>query len=765
MPASTKSNKLRRREVRRTLGRPERLTLRQLLAGRRMMWGVVFGLVFWVLATLIVVQGRREPRYRVGELVDRPIISRVDLEWVDEYRTNVERESARDKAPSVYELNKGFYERIRQEFVSLPGAVANAASVRDVAPALVDSFALDDDVIRQLKQYQKEGQPTDEWVALVDKLIDELQWRPIIDQKQFQLEKTSRAPNVRLILADGETREVGKILLLNLEDRDELVRKLRSVLEQFPAAIRPSVEQYLRRLREPGFLPNFNATSQSKLAAEAQVQPVSRTYKAGEVIVPAGEPLTDDRAALLRVERERYRATFSPMVRWLVWAGPAVMVLLVTLGIAATVLAIRPRVAENPMRGLAMTGLLLGTLALAWGLNPAAPYITVGVAVGAAMLAAVILVIAYDEQFAIAVSALQAVLIAMALNMTAGTYFVALAASVLAIAQVRGVRHRSTLIKMGFVTGLVAALGAFAVGLAEKNIVQGIFTVLAWQALAAFVSSLLVGFLVLGVLPFIERAFKVTTAMTLLELGDVNRPLLRRLAQAAPGTFNHSLTIAILAEAAADAIGADGLLCRVGAYYHDIGKMNKPQYFIENQGGGPNRHDKLSPAMSLLIIVGHVKDGMEMAREYGLPRCVHQFIATHHGTTLVEYFYHAARQQAGETDPQPSEFEFRYPGPKPQSREAAILMLCDTVESASRTLPDPSPNRIEQLVHKLAMKRLMDGQFDESALTLDELHRVEEAITKSLGGILHGRIKYPTDKPREQPMAPPAGAGGGRAAG
>src|SRR5438045_2144241 len=171
-----------------------------------------------------------------------------------------------------------------------------------------------------------------------------------------------------------------------------------------------------------------------------------------------------------------------------------------------------------------------------------------------------------------------------------------------------------------------------------------------------------------------------------------------------------------MAEAAGNAIGANGLLCRVGAYYHDVGKLGKPQYFIENQmAGRPNRHDKLSPAMSLLIIVGHVKDGIELARAYGLPWVVHEFIAQHHGTTLVEYFYHAARKRAegGDDARLVSDTEFRYPGPKPQTREAAIVMICDSCESVVRSIDEPTPGRIEAAVHNMIMKRLMDGQFSE----------------------------------------------------
>jgi putative nucleotidyltransferase with HDIG domain len=275
------------------------------------------------------------------------------------------------------------------------------------------------------------------------------------------------------------------------------------------------------------------------------------------------------------------------------------------------------------------------------------------------------------------------------------------------------------------------------------------------ETVLALVSGIGAGFLITGILPVIERLFKVTTSMTLRELNDASHPLLRRLAQEAPGTYQHSLRIADMAEAAADAIGASALLCRVGAMYHDIGKINKPGYFVENQGGGPNRHTKLSPAMSLLIIVGHVKDGIEMAREFKLPPSIRQFIETHHGTTLVEYFYHAAKQRRdAEGELPPSEFEYRYPGPKPQTREAAILMVCDGVEGAARVLPEPTAVRIEQLVHTMAMKRLMDGQFDECGITLKELHQIEQAISKTLTAIYHGRIAYPSARKPNPTSAP-----------
>ena len=279
--------------------------------------------------------------------------------------------------------------------------------------------------------------------------------------------------------------------------------------------------------------------------------------------------------------------------------------------------------------------------------------------------------------------------------------------------------------------------------LAELPATVDAWGVILTNAASAVSASYLVGFIMLGALPSIERVFILTTGLTLSELRDPRHPLLRQMQQRAPGTYNHSLQIANIAEAAADSIGADSLLVYVGALYHDIGKINKPEYFIENQGGRGNKHDKLSPAMSLLVIVGHVKDGLELAREYGLPKVLRHFIESHHGTSLVEYFFHAARERAATEGSDVEEFEYRYPGPRPRTREAAILLLCDGIESATRAMSDPTPSSIEALVRRMSRRRLEDGQLDESPLTFRELHIVEDAIVKSLCAIYHSRISYP----------------------
>ncbi|MGD9897342.1 MAG: HD family phosphohydrolase [Candidatus Methylacidiphilaceae bacterium] len=314
------------------------------------------------------------------------------------------------------------------------------------------------------------------------------------------------------------------------------------------------------------------------------------------------------------------------------------------------------------------------------------------------------------------------------------------------------VRRRRDIIQAGMAVGLVSLVCAMAfgyVGETERDVLieQG-----AWSV----VLGLLTGVFVNAILPFMEELFCVNTDFTWIELSDLNHPLLRRLAAEAPGTYHHSLMVANLAEAAAQKVGANSALCRVMAYFHDIGKLVNPQYFAENIDGGENPHDRLSPSLSALVIRSHVKDGMELAQRYHLKRPILDGIEQHHGDSLVYYFYQRALRTiedckagvrilgASEKDvPGFDESQFRYPGPKPQSRETGILMLADVVESASRSLERPTAQRIEQMVRELIWRKLASHQLDECHLTLKELHSIEECLSFTLKTMLHSRLRYP----------------------
>jgi hypothetical protein len=235
----------------------------------------------------------------------------------------------------------------------------------------------------------------------------------------------------------------------------------------------------------------------------------------------------------------------------------------------------------------------------------------------------------------------------------------------------------------------------------------------------------------------------LTTDVRLLELSNLNSPVLRRLALEAPGTYHHSIAVGILAEAGAEAIQANGLLARVGAYYHDIGKLKQPEYYVENQIFSANKHEDLSPAMSSLILASHVKNGLAFARELKLGPLVSSMIPQHHGTRLQTFFYQKAKELAGDKAGDVKPDDFRYPGPKPQTKEAAILMMADQVEAAARTLQDPNPSQVRSLIHRLSQSTIQDGQFDECDITLKEINMVEKAFERVLVGMHHQRIEYP----------------------
>ena len=383
-------------------------------------------------------------------------------------------------------------------------------------------------------------------------------------------------------------------------------------------------------------------------------------------------------------------------------------------------------------------------------------------ATGCAVAVAIILSIAYYERFALGMSILFCLLATLTIRPTLSNtsqltdmyvLLIMAGAAIPCCFFLREVRTRMRLLQVSALASVVVFVMAASLGFLSSR--PPLPTIIRTAGSHAGI-TLAVGVLVQGLLPLIEKAFRIATSMTLLDYSDANQPLLKRLHMQAPGTFTHSLLIGSVAEAAAEAINRNGLLCRVGAYYHDIGKINKPGYFVENEMGSASRHKELTPAMSQLVIVGHVKDGIELAKEYGLPSVLRQFVETHHGTTLVEHFYHEAKEKAARSTKAaagPSESEFRYPGPKPRTKEAAIVMLADSVEGAVRSLHEVTPTKIETVVRNIAMRRLRDGQFDECDLSLRELSRIEASISKTLAAHYHGRIAYPTapDSPAGDP--------------
>ncbi|MCR4400100.1 MAG: HDIG domain-containing protein, partial [Syntrophomonadaceae bacterium] len=511
----------------------------------------------------------------------------------------------------------------------------------------------------------------------------------------------------------------------------------------------PEAEQFVwlavvHSLR-PNMVYDAEATQAAIDDAVSKVVPVQITIRQNQVIVRAGDPITAEHVSILEqlgVQSERGMA--APL------AGILLFVLITTylfieylrryhhgvladnrfmllLGLAAVLVAVLAKVVtmisigERPEIN-ALSGYLIpaavGPMLVAVLVEPRIGYLMAGV------LAFYVGLLTQGNQLAFALTA-----------------FVGGSVGVFRMSQLS---QTSDLARSGLHVALGNAATVVATGLLAGTMDAqqlGVGSLLG--VLNGFLSTVLV----IGLLPYLESAFSITSMIKLLELSNPNQELLRRLLVEAPGTYHHSILVGNLAEAAAQAVGAQPLLVRVGAYYHDIGKLKRPYFFVENQMSFENPHDKIAPSLSALIITSHIKDGVEMAHQARLPRVIVDFIEQHHGTSLVKYFYSRALEEDAER--RVSEESFRYEGPKPQSKEAAIVMLADAVEAAVRSLAEPTPNKVEAMVRSIIRDKLNDRQLEECELTFRDLDVIAESFLKTLGGIYHTRVEYPENLARE----------------
>ncbi len=485
----------------------------------------------------------------------------------------------------------------------------------------------------------------------------------------------------------------------------------------------------------------------TEATAKAKAEAIEKTpkqfvrYAAGDLLVPAGKEITPEELTLLKLEHDEAMRQ-QPLGQQLGRAISMLGLFIAMFTLAGFYLHLHNRDVLTDLGHVAtLLALVVATTAICFfAANDAWRAEILPLLVFAMTVA-----IAYDEDLSLLLVAQVALVLVTGLGHGLADYITLAAAAAATVFWMGRIRSRSKLIYVGLWAGAVAMTTQIGANLLAEHPLD---LTLLFEAARTGVWTLLAGFLMTGLLPFIEKTFGVLTDLSLLEIGDVAHPLLQELVRRAPGTYNHSINVASIGEAAADAIGARGLLVRVGGYFHDVGKMLKPAYYVENQNRQENRHETLVPAMSSLIIIAHVKEGAELARQYNLPQPIIDLLLEHHGTTLVEYFYRRAAEKS-QADPNGGgvdEQTFRYPGPRPSTRESAVLMLSDAVESASRSLTEPTPARIASLVHELAMKRLLDGQFEDCGLTLEELRLIEQSLVKSLTAVYHGRVKYPDQR-------------------
>ncbi|ARE88131.1 HD family phosphohydrolase [Clostridium formicaceticum] len=519
-----------------------------------------------------------------------------------------------------------------------------------------------------------------------------------------------------------------KEYILGLQDFNEALKEL--AITVVHATIRPNMF--------------FDIDATERLRREA-VEGVERIMiKKGDIILKEGDIVTYDRLELLR---ELSILTDDSRVDIMLYLGIAFIVLVLEVLMIAYMYVFNKEILEKTDKLFMILIIILGSLLITTGVAGISIYLIPVAA--AAMLVAILL----EARLALLVNICLATLVSIITGHDILFMIMAILGGTAGVFSVINTQQRGNIFLSGIIVSFVNILTIIGIGFISSNDVTKVLT----YGFYGVLNGLFCSILTVGTLPLWESLFKVITPLKLVELFNPNQPLLKKLLIEAPGTYHHSIIVGNLSESAADAVGGNPLLARVGAFYHDIGKIKRPYFFKENQLTSENPHDKLTPSLSSLIITGHVKDGIDLAKKHKLPVEVRDFIEQHHGDTLVAYFYHKAK--TGENGESIDEQSFRYGGPKPQTKEIAIVMLADSVEAAVRSMSSPSKDKIENLIHKIIQDKLEDGQLEESNLTLKELDIIKKTFVKVILGIFHERIEYPDTDIKELKGRKTYGAG------
>jgi len=707
-------------------------------------------LVVALLTLIIVPKGGLIPDYYApGDIATRDIKSPRDLLAEDIPLTQAKREEAANASPLIYDLDttsgSQAIKRIRQGLGLLLLQQGDEQAVRS------------EDLLLQLETDFGVPLTNEEFKPLLDlalnqniavltgDLLSPIFTRPIV--ANFQDFKAGQDKGLLVFSRDGKENISPQQLEATIGLKDALLRA-KDQLALIPGTTAIQQKTLLKLVQQqlrPSLIFNPEKTEQQRQEAQEQIAPVLFQIKKGEMVVRGGERVTADQILKLQAIRNSGRDNRSLQIAaglficslLLIYVGfyfsqhniskfhpdSRDLLFLATVFIALFVLI---KVSIFIAAGMGNSFGFIGSTAYLYAI----PF-----ALGA-MLVRIVLNSETAFLFAICGAVLVGVLFGNSLLMA----FYVLIGSLVGAHGVRHCQQRTALYRAGLWVGLTNV--ALLIGIQLLNghdfEVQSL-----WNLGFGFFGGLASAVVVNGVVPLVESFFKYTTDIKLLELANMNAPILRQLMIEAPGTYHHSILVGNLAEAAAESINANPLLTRVAAYYHDIGKIKKPLYFIENSGGQRNKHDKLAPSMSALILTSHVKDGVDLAREHKLGAKLVDIIQQHHGTTLIKFFYDRAKAQAKPGMQQIDERDYRYHGPKPQTREAALIMLADAVEAASRTLADPTPARIQGMVKKLINNIFIDGQLDECDLTLKDLNLIAKSFNRIMAGSFHHRVDYP----------------------
>ncbi len=583
----------------------------------------------------------------------------------------------------------------------------------------------------------------------ITKILTEVLDNGVVASKEILLREAEKGIILRQLEEKTETAETNLRQFYGLDQSKVMVRIIgQPLLKDINYNLRNLIVDVVQNLIQPNITLNKSETEERKKKAAADIKPIFYKIKTGEMLLREGERVNALQLLKLKALESQYKdeGVFTKSIG----AAMAIVALFV-ISHLLYISHLKKLPGSYNRNLLCMTSIFVFFIGIAkaaavfsetLGIGATLPINNItlfyGVPIGAG---AMTICLFFGIEIAIPFAVLTAICSALIYNIRFELLVYLILNGVMAAYWIQNCRERKVFVKAGLKLGILNIILAIA---AEAFVGDLVGMRIMWSVIFGFAGGVAAGAVTSGLSPLVEMAFGYTTDITLLELANLDRPILKRLMIVAPGTYHHSMVVGTMVEAAASEIGANPLLAKVCGYYHDIGKINKPLYFVENQEDGINRHDKLAPSMSSLILIAHVKDGMEIARENKLGQAIIDTIEQHHGTSLIQFFYEKAKRQKGESAVKIE--NFRYPGPRPQTREAGLVMLADVLEAASRTLGNPTTARIQKLVQDLINNIFSDGQLDNCELTLKDLHNIARSFNKILTGIHHHRIDYPEKK-------------------
>ncbi|MGM0437235.1 MAG: HD family phosphohydrolase [Bacillota bacterium] len=699
---------------------------------RKILWGTVFFIIIVIILTIDFFPNQLD--LSAGEVSNTNIVAEKTTTFTDEEKTNELRDEAAESAPRVYEENQKVSEEVNKKIDDL---FATSAKLREQDYSEENRQELTEgngnsNEENSEKENNKEKLTVEE---KIQKLITEIDEN--YSGKTYNLLITGNEDTIKK--AHEKTKEIMNKQLENRilpDDIENVKNEFEEEVEGLDLSddYQDMILSILNTTVQPNMNFNEEGTQERREEARQNVEPVTRTVRQGEVIIRKGDVVTEEDIQVLEA-----LGLQKPHIDYINIIGVILVILILIISAAYYLWQYKPQIWNDNKKLVLIEALtvfivLLAKIISIFQIN----YLLYLVPVAAASILIAVLI---DSKTSIVLTLFISMLVALVFGGEFDALIVGFIGGLVGIFSVSKVSQRSDLVRAGFYVSGVLLVLIFALNSIQLTNDWVMMT----QAMGMGVlNGILVAVLANGLLPYLENGFGFTSAVKLLELSNPSQPLLKRMLVEAPGTYHHSVIVGNLAEAAADKVdGADSLLARVAAYYHDIGKLRRPYFFIDNQFGGENPHDKISANLSSLIIKSHVKDGVELAKEYKLPDEIIDIIKQHHGTNLISFFYQEAVKNSKHDEIKES--DFRYDGPKPQSKEAAIIMLADIVEATvrSKQFNKNNHNRIESFVRSIIREKLTENQLDECDLSLKDLDIIAENFVKVLTGIYHQRVEYP----------------------